>query len=110
MQPHEAVTTGSQSLRLTWSEGPGYPIFIKGCAAGVVDGRLYVAGGMSYPWHSLDYGFWLQTGEAPEQPPAFWRRAASASTTRGGHGICSPSSRSRSAGRRVAPSPEAWPS
>ena len=45
------------SLKIVWQEAPLYPALIKGPAVGVVDGRLHVAGGMSYPWREVEYGF-----------------------------------------------------
>ena len=47
------------SLHISWKQGPTYPALIKGPAAGIVDGRFLVAGGMSYPWREAEYGFWL---------------------------------------------------
>ena len=58
------------SLRITWKEAPVYPSLIKGPAAGIVDGRLLVAGGMSYPWREVEYGFWLRIEETPEPMPS----------------------------------------
>ena len=58
------------SLKITWKEGPAYPALIKGPAVGVVDGRLLVAGGMSYPWREAEYGFWLATEDTPEAMPS----------------------------------------
>ena len=58
------------SLKITWQEGPVYPALIKGPAIGCVDGRLLVAGGMSYPWREVEYGFWLATEYTPEQVPS----------------------------------------
>ncbi len=49
------------SLRITWKKGPVYPSFVKGLAAGVVDGRLLAVGGMSWPWREREDGFWLAT-------------------------------------------------
>ena len=57
-------------LKITWKEGPVYPALIKGPAVGVVDGRLMVAGGMSYPWREVEYGFWLATEDTPEEAPS----------------------------------------
>ena len=54
------------SLKITWKEGPSYPSLIKDSAVGVVDGRLLVAGGMSYPWREVEYGFWLATEDTSE--------------------------------------------
>jgi len=50
------------SLKITWKEGPVYPALIKGPAVGVVDGRLLVAGGMSYSWRRwiMDSGWRLR--------------------------------------------------
>lgn len=45
------------SLQIVWQEAPVYPALIKGPAVGVVDGQLLVAGGMSYPWREVEYGF-----------------------------------------------------
>ena len=47
------------ALQITWKQGPAYPSLIKGPSAGIVDGRFMVAGGMSYPWREVEYGFWL---------------------------------------------------
>ena len=58
------------SLRIRWKEAPAYPSLIKGPAVGVVDGRLLVAGGMSYPWREVEYGFWLATEDSPEPVPS----------------------------------------
>ena len=58
------------SIKINWKEGPVYPALVKGPAVGVVDGRLMVAGGMSYPWREVDYGFWLATEDAPEAAPS----------------------------------------
>ena len=58
------------SLKITWTEGPVYPALVKGVAVGVIDGRLMVAGGMSYPWREVDYGFWLSTEDTPEEAPS----------------------------------------
>ncbi len=58
------------SLKITWKEAPVYPALIKGPAVGVVDSRLLVAGGMSYPWREVEYGFWLATEETPEPMPS----------------------------------------
>ena len=58
------------SLKITWKEAPVYPSLIKGPAVGIVDGRLLVAGGMSYPWREVEYGFWLATEYTPEQVPS----------------------------------------
>ena len=48
----------NMSVKITWKQGPAYPALIKGPAAGIVDGRFLVAGGMSYPWREAEYGFW----------------------------------------------------
>ena len=45
------------SLQISWQKAPIYPALIKGPAVGIVDGHLYVAGGMSYPWREVEYGF-----------------------------------------------------
>lgn len=45
------------SLQIGWQIAPVYPALIKGPAVGAVDGRLLVAGGMSYPWREVEYGF-----------------------------------------------------
>lgn len=58
------------SLKITWKIGPVYPALIKGPAVGIIDGRLLVAGGMSYPWREVEYGFWLATEDAPEAVPS----------------------------------------
>lgn len=74
------------SLKITWKEGPAYPTLIKGTAAGAIDGRLLVAGGMSYPWREVEYGFWLpiplpadplSSGEKIEKAVAEWNSLAS---------------------------------
>lgn len=54
------------SIKITWEDGPRngiYPILIKGAAIGATDGRLLVAGGMSYPWREVESGFWLGIDE-----------------------------------------------
>jgi len=56
-----------KTLSIKWKIGPDYPSLIKGPAAGVVDGRLLVSGGMSYPWREVEYGFWLATEDTPEE-------------------------------------------
>ena len=58
------------SLKITWVEGPVYPALIKGPAVGIVDGRLLVSGGMSYPWREVEYGFWLGIKESREPMPS----------------------------------------
>ncbi len=58
------------SLKITWKQGPAYPALIKGPAAGIVDGRFLVAGGMSYPWREAEYGFWLGIDEEIEAIPS----------------------------------------
>lgn len=58
------------TLKITWKEAPSYPTLIKGPAVGMVDSRLLVAGGMSYPWREVEYGFWLATEETPEAAPS----------------------------------------
>ena len=58
------------ALKITWTEGPVYPALVKGPAVGAVDGRLMVAGGMSYPWREVEYGFWLATEDTPEKAPS----------------------------------------
>jgi hypothetical protein len=45
------------SLQINGQQAPVYPALIKGPAVGVVNGRLLVAGGMSYPWREVEYGF-----------------------------------------------------
>ncbi len=45
------------SLQITWRKAPDYPALIKGPAIGAIDGHLLVAGGMSYPWREVEYGF-----------------------------------------------------
>lgn len=45
------------SLQIGWQKAPIYPALIKGPSVGVVDGNLLVAGGMSYPWREVEYGF-----------------------------------------------------
>jgi N-acetylneuraminic acid mutarotase len=57
----------NKALSIQWKEGPEYPSLIKGPAAGIVDGRLLVAGGMSYPWREVEYGFWLATEDTAEE-------------------------------------------
>uniref|UniRef100_A0A6M3KDN4 Galactose oxidase n=1 Tax=viral metagenome TaxID=1070528 RepID=A0A6M3KDN4_9ZZZZ len=54
------------ALKITWKERLNYPTLIKGTAAGIVDGWLLVAGGMSYPWKEVDYGFKMNVTE-PEK-------------------------------------------
>ena len=44
-------------IHISWRAAPIYPALIKGPAVGVVDGQLLVAGGMSYPWREVEYGF-----------------------------------------------------
>ena len=58
------------TLRIAWKEAPVYPALIKGPAIGIVDGRLLVAGGMSYPWREVEYGFWMAIEETPEPMPS----------------------------------------
>ena len=58
------------SLKIGWIQGPAYPALIKGPAAGIVDGRFLVAGGMSYPWREVEYGFWLGIDEEIEAIPS----------------------------------------
>ena len=58
------------TLNITWKEGPEYPSLIKGPAAGIVDGRFLVAGGMAYPWRETEYGFWLGVDEDIEAAPS----------------------------------------
>ena len=58
------------SLNISWKQGPTYPALIKGPAAGSVDGRFLVAGGMSYPWREAEYGFWLGIEETTEAIPS----------------------------------------
>ena len=57
-------------LQITWKQGPAYPSLIKGPSAGIVDGRFMVAGGMSYPWREVEYGFWLGIDEETEAMPS----------------------------------------
>ena len=45
------------TLQISWQKAPIYPALIKGPAVGIVDGHLLVAGGMSYPWREVEYGF-----------------------------------------------------
>jgi len=45
------------TLQISWQEAPIYPALIKGPAGGTVDSYLLVAGGMSYPWREVEYGF-----------------------------------------------------
>ena len=54
-------------LNIIWKQGPTYPALIKGPAAGIVDGRFLVAGGMSYPWREVEYGFWLGREQTKEK-------------------------------------------
>ena len=58
------------SLKITWKEGPLYPVLIKGVAVGVINGRLMVAGGMSPPGRELEYGFLLATEDTPKEAPS----------------------------------------
>ena len=58
------------SIEITWEEGPVYPMLIKGPAVGAIDGRLFVAGGMSYPWREVENGFWLATEYTPKVVPS----------------------------------------
>ena len=58
------------ALKITWEQGPAYPALIKGPSAGIVDGRFMVAGGMSYPWREVEYGFWLGIDEETEAMPS----------------------------------------
>lgn len=54
------------SIKITWEERPAYPSLIKGAAAGAVNGRLLVAGGMPRTMN----GFWLATEDTPEKTPS----------------------------------------
>jgi N-acetylneuraminic acid mutarotase len=65
-EEHSVVEKTDKILSIEWKRAPDYPSLIKGPAAGIVDGRLLVAGGMSYPWREVEYGFWLATDEAPD--------------------------------------------
>ena len=58
------------ALKITWKQGPAYPALMKGPSAGIVDGRFLVAGGMSYPWREVEYGFWLGIDEDTEAMPS----------------------------------------
>lgn len=56
------------SLQISWRNAPVYPALIKGPAVGVVNGHLLVAGGMSYPWREVEYGFGAPILEQDEPP------------------------------------------
>ncbi len=56
------------SLQISWCKAPVYPALIKGPAVGVVNGHLLVAGGMSYPWREVEYGFGAPILEQDEPP------------------------------------------
>jgi len=54
------------AIEIGWREGLVYPAMVKGVAAGIVEGRLLVAGGMGYPWREVEFGFALPTGQRAE--------------------------------------------
>ena len=56
-----------KTLSITWKSDLEYPSLIKGPAAGVIDGRLMVSGGMSFPWREVEYGYWLATEDTAEE-------------------------------------------
>jgi hypothetical protein len=56
-----------KTLSITWHKNLEYPSLIKGPAAGVVDGRFMVSGGMSFPWREVEYGYWLATEDTAEE-------------------------------------------
>ena len=60
------MTPSSGEIKITWKEGPVYPALIKGCVAGIVEGKLLVTAGMSYPWREVEYGFWMPVDDAPQ--------------------------------------------
>ena len=61
------------TLQISWQKAPIYPALIKGSSVGVVDGNLLVAGGMSYPWREVEYGFGApileDTGDSQDDAP-----------------------------------------
>ena len=60
-------------MKITWSEGKGFPTLIKGGAMGIVDGVPVYAAGVSYPWreselswyYDADQGNWFPTEPIP---------------------------------------------
>ena len=45
-------------MRITWKQGRGMPVFIKGGAMGIVDSAPVYAAGCTYPWRETEQAWY----------------------------------------------------